>query len=86
MALTQAALRRARQEPLRALGRLRRPARLDDPLLAVRVYEHHGSGFACMSRKDLAKTRKIGSHKYSAAGISSGTFGDAILERGIEPL
>ncbi len=72
--------------PLRGPGRLCRPVRLDDPLLPIGIDEHHGSCFACMSRKDLAKTRKIGAYKHRAAWISSGTFGDAILDRGIEPL
>jgi hypothetical protein len=59
---------------------------LDDPLLPVWIYEHHGSIFARIFRKDLAKTRKVGTHKRSAVWVSSRAFSDAVLDRGVKPL
>jgi hypothetical protein len=59
---------------------------LDNPLLPVGVYEHYGSIFARIFRKDLAKTRKVGTHKRSAVWISSRAFSDAVLDRSVKPL
>ncbi|MGC2375301.1 MAG: hypothetical protein WA484_15640 [Solirubrobacteraceae bacterium] len=60
--------------------------RLDDPLLPIWVYEHHGSIFARIPRKDLAKTWKVGADERSTVWVSSRTFRDAVLYRSVEPL
>jgi len=59
---------------------------LDDPLLPIGVHEHHSAIFARIIRKDLAKTRKVRAHKSGPVWISSGTFSDTVLDRGVEPL
>ena len=60
--------------------------RLDDPLLTVGVHEHDRSIFARVFGKDRAETRKIGAHERRSIRISSRTFGDPVLDRGIKPL
>jgi hypothetical protein len=69
-----------------SLWNVSRLAKLRDPLLPVGVYEHHGSGLTCMLRKDLAKPWKIGAYEHSSVWISSRTFRNAVLYRGVEPL
>ncbi len=59
---------------------------LDNPLLPIWVDEYHGSIFARIPGKDLAETWKIGTDERSSVWISSRTFRDAVLYRGIEPL
>jgi hypothetical protein len=59
---------------------------LDDPLLPIWIYEHHGSILTCIPRKDLTKAWKVGADERSSVWISSGTFRNAILYRGVEPL
>jgi hypothetical protein len=59
--------------------------RLNDPLLPIWVDKYHGSIFTRIPGKDLAKTRKIGADERSSVWISSRTFRDAVLDRGVEP-
>jgi len=60
--------------------------RLDDPLLAVGIHEHHGPFFARVPREDVSKAGKIGTNERSSFRISSRTSRDPVLDRGIEPL
>jgi hypothetical protein len=60
--------------------------RLDNPLLAVGVHEHDRSIFARVFREDRAETWKVGAHERGSIRISSRTFGNPVLDRGIEPL
>jgi hypothetical protein len=59
---------------------------LDNPLLTIRVHEHHSSIFPRIPCKDLAKSWKVGANERGSVWISSGTFRDAVLYRGVEPL
>ncbi|MGH2878997.1 MAG: hypothetical protein ACRDK4_05235 [Solirubrobacteraceae bacterium] len=60
--------------------------RLDDPLLAIGVHKHDGSVFPRVPGKDLTKAWKIGAYERRSGWISSGTFRDAVLYSGVEPL
>jgi hypothetical protein len=60
--------------------------RLDDPLLAIGVNEHHRSFFEGIPREDLSETWKVGADERSSIRISSRTFRDPVLDRGIKAL
>jgi hypothetical protein len=59
--------------------------RLDDPLFSVGIDEYDCSPFASIAREDLSETWKIGADECSAIWVSSRTFRDAVLYRGVEP-
>ena len=55
-------------------------------LFPIWIHKHDRSLFARIPCEDLSESRKIGADERGSIRISSRTFRDPILDRGVEPL